>query len=67
MRYGQKCLLCGREAPTGLQVMGCLICFSCEKRLLRNVEVETPRPVRLRLNHLYGRRRPKGNMEVFHF
>ena len=30
----QRCLLCGREYSTGLHVMGCLICFPCEKNLL---------------------------------
>ena len=30
----QKCLLCGRTYPTGLHIMGCLICFPCEKKLL---------------------------------
>ncbi len=28
------CILCGRAYPTGLMIMGCLICFPCEKRLL---------------------------------
>ncbi|MBR4361015.1 MAG: hypothetical protein IKP32_10400 [Clostridia bacterium] len=30
-----QCIVCGRPYPAGLQVMGCLICFPCEKRLLR--------------------------------
>ncbi len=30
------CILCGRTFPAGLHVMGCLICFPCEKRMLRN-------------------------------
>lgn len=64
MRYGLKCLLCGRESFTGLHVMGCLICFPCEKMLLRDVE-ELPAPdMRLRLNRLYGKKRPA---EVFPF
>ena len=29
------CILCGRAYPAGLQILGCLICFPCEKRLLR--------------------------------
>ena len=33
----QRCLLCGHEYSTGLHVMGCLICFPCEKRLLGEV------------------------------
>jgi hypothetical protein len=31
---GQKCILCGKEYPAGLHVLGCLICFPCEKKLL---------------------------------
>ncbi len=31
---GQKCILCGKEYPTGLHILGCLICFPCEKKLL---------------------------------
>ena len=46
----QRCLLCGREYPTGLHVMGCLLCFPCEKRLLRGL---IPRR-RKRLLKLYG-------------
>ena len=29
-----RCILCGRAFPTGLHIMGCLICFPCEKQLL---------------------------------
>ena len=29
------CLLCGRAYPAGLHILGCLICFPCEQRLLR--------------------------------
>ena len=49
----QRCLLCGREYPAGLHVMGCLICFPCERRLLHPETAPIPRPVRLRLNRLY--------------
>ena len=31
----ERCILCHRAYPTGLQILGCLICFPCEKRLLR--------------------------------
>ena len=31
----ERCILCGRAFPTGLHILGCLICFPCEKRLLR--------------------------------
>lgn len=61
MNCGQKCLLCGQESSTGLQVMGCLICFRCEKRLLSSVRSLGPaREERLRLNRLYGRRQKAG-------
>lgn len=30
-----KCILCGRACSAGLQVMGCVICFPCERRLVR--------------------------------
>ena len=33
----ETCILCGQRAPTGLSVMGCLICFPCERRLLRGL------------------------------
>ena len=28
------CILCGQAFPTGLHVLGCLICFPCEKKML---------------------------------
>jgi hypothetical protein len=43
--------------------MGCLICFHCEKKLLRGMDRPPARNVRLRLNRLYG----KGRAEVFPF
>ena len=30
----ETCILCGRTFPTGLNILGCLICFPCEKKLL---------------------------------
>lgn len=52
----QKCLLCGQEYPTGLHVMGCLLCFPCEKRLLNATVISLPkRAARLRLMRLYER------------
>ena len=33
----EKCILCGKAFPTGLQIMGCLICFPCEKKLVRSI------------------------------
>ena len=49
----EKCILCGRRYPTGLHILGCLICFSCEKRLIASAM-----PVRRqkRLNTLYNDR-----------
>jgi len=32
-----KCILCGKTFPTGLHVMGCLICFPCEKMLVHSI------------------------------
>ncbi len=29
-----KCILCGRSYPAGLHILGCLICFPCEKQML---------------------------------
>ena len=50
----QKCLLCGKEYPTGLHVMGCLICFPCEKKLLSGrVDALPKRKTRLKLMRLY--------------
>lgn len=50
---GQTCLLCGRRAITGLHVMGCLLCFSCERRLLRTRAYKVCRLRRLSLLRLY--------------
>lgn len=40
----------------GAHVMGCLICFPCERKLLHPETTPIPRPVRLRLNRLYRER-----------
>lgn len=32
----ETCILCSRPCSLGLHVMGCLICFPCEKRLVRS-------------------------------
>lgn len=29
-----KCMLCGRPYPAGLNILGCFLCFECEKKLL---------------------------------
>jgi len=49
----QKCILCGRTFPTGLHIMGCLLCFPCEKRLLAGPVMKPRR----RLCRLYGESR----------
>ena len=50
----ETCILCRRPAALGLHIMGCLICFSCEKRLVRGT---VPPLRRRRLMKLY---RPAG-------
>lgn len=53
----QRCLLCGRGiSRAGLHVMGCLICFPCERGFFTRETAPIPRPVRLRLNRLYRER-----------
>ena len=47
------CLLCGREFPTGLSIMGCFLCFPCEKRLMQTPAGDTPPKTRQRLLTLY--------------
>ncbi len=48
------CILCRHPAALGLHIMGCLICFSCEKKLIR---CAAPPSRRRRLLRLY---RPAG-------
>lgn len=43
------CILCGRVFPTGLNVMGCFICFPCEKELLGPSYPDTRRRNLMRL------------------
>ena len=31
-----RCIVCGKAYPAGLHILGCLICFPCEKKLLEN-------------------------------
>lgn len=50
----ETCILCRRPAALGLHIMGCVICFPCEKALVRGA-VSAPR--RRRLMKLY---RPAG-------
>lgn len=52
---GQTCLLCGHRAMTGLHVMGCLLCFACEQRLLRTRAYRVEGSQRRNLLHLYRR------------
>ena len=48
------CILCRRPAALGLHIMGCVICFSCEKKLISSA---APPPRRHGLLRLY---RPAG-------
>ncbi|MBR3109551.1 MAG: hypothetical protein IKH30_20535 [Clostridia bacterium] len=45
-----RCLICGQKAVTGLNILGCTICFPCEKKLIASRCA--PRR-RRRLIHLY--------------
>jgi Inhibitor of sigma-G Gin. len=45
-----KCILCNKEFSTGLNIMGCFICFPCEQKLLQpNAAWRLRRKKRLRL------------------
>ena len=35
-----ECIVCGKSFPAGLHIFNCLICFPCEKRLLRCAQEE---------------------------
>ncbi len=48
------CILCHRPAALGLHILGCLICFPCEKKLVNSA---LPPRRRSRLLRLY---RPAG-------
>lgn len=51
----QSCLLCGKDYSTGLNVMGCFLCFPCERKLLSATAVQSiSRRKRLNLLRLYG-------------
>lgn len=46
----EKCILCNKEFPTGLNILGCFICFPCEQKLLKpNVASTMRRAKRRRL------------------
>ena len=47
------CLLCGRHFPTGLSIMGCFLCFPCEKRLRSMAAAQVPAQTRSKLFTLY--------------
>ena len=53
------CMLCRRPAALGLHIMGCVICFSCEKKLVKSA---VPPPRRRKLLRLY---RPAGQTAHF--
>ena len=61
MMQEEACILCGQRFPTGLQVMGCLICFPCEKRLMNGlISPESRR----RLCALYERKEKTAEVKV---
>ena len=47
----ERCIVCGRPFPAGLHILGCLICFPCEKRLLWSA---VPAEARRGLRALYA-------------
>lgn len=50
-----RCLLCGKTCAAGLHIMGCLICFHCEKRMLGSrASLRIPARKRRALSRLYG-------------
>ena len=50
----ETCILCGRPFPAGLHILGCLICFPCEKRMLAHA---LPPRKRRRLLRIYEGKR----------
>ena len=50
----ETCILCRRPAALGLHIMGCMICFYCEQKLVKSAAAS---PRRRRLLKLY---RPAG-------
>ena len=58
---GETCILCGRAFPAGLHILGCLICFPCEKRLMR---LAAPPEKRRRLCRLYPPAALRGGGQV---
>ena len=50
----KRCILCGRRRSVGLNIGGCLLCFECEKRLLRPAASHMRAARRRRLARLYA-------------
>ena len=50
----ETCILCGRAFSTGLHILGCLICFPCEKKMLSALPLKRKRR---RLCKIYEGRR----------
>jgi len=42
--FPDRCMLCGRSYPTGLHILGCFLCFPCEKALLNPIYTQTLSP-----------------------
>lgn len=56
-----RCLICGKRYPAGLHILGCLICFPCERRLMR---LAAPPEKRRRLCRLYAPAALRGGGQV---
>ena len=57
----ETCIVCGRAFPAGLHILGCLICFPCEKQLLRGA---ASRQTRRSLGRLYAEPLLRARQEV---
>lgn len=53
----EKCILCGEASAAGLHVLGCLICFPCEKRLVHGL---AGRQTVAALHHIHDSARLEG-------
>lgn len=51
-----ECIVCGKSSPAGLHIFNCLICFPCEKRLLRCAQEEADGRRLRRGNDLHAQR-----------
>ncbi len=47
------CMLCGKTHTAGLHVLGCMICFQCEKMLLKSCAARSLNESVRRLSRLF--------------